>query len=500
MSDAFEKLCDHSREIALLNSIESLLDWDARCKLPEQGSAYRTEQQAYVAKLVHQKQTDPRIGDWLADVQGTNLTADPQSDTATIIREAQRNYDKQTKLPVELVEALTRATNDGQHAWVEARRENDFSKFLPYLENVYQLKREQADAIGYESCRYDALLDDYEPGEKTSTVRAALEALRTDLVPLLEAIQGSGKSPDRSILTRDYPVSKQESFGSQAAKAIGFEFDRGRLDVTHHPFCTEAGPDDCRITTRYDLNFFNMAFFGILHEAGHGIYDQGLRKSQYGLGPGHYLSLGIHESQSRMWENQVGRSRPFWDHWYGAAQEHFNSLQDVSLDDFYFAINHVEPSLIRVEADELTYNLHIIIRFELEQALIDEQITPADLPEAWNTKYQQYLGIQPPTDADGVMQDVHWSAGLVGYFPTYSLGNLYAAQFYQQADKDLGGLDELFRRGEFLELKRWAGEKIHQRGRNVTPAELVQEVTGEPLSHTYLIDHLQSKLSPLYGI
>ena len=500
MSDAFEKLCDHSREIALLNSIESLLDWDARCKLPEQGSAYRTEQQAYVARLVHQKQTDPRIGDWLADVQGTNLTADPQSDSATIIREAQRNYDKQTKLPAELVEALTRATNDGQHAWVEARRENDFSKFLPYLENVYQLKREQADAIGYESCRYDALLDDYEPGEKTSTVRAALEALRTDLVPLLDAIQGSGKSPDRSILTRDYPVSAQESFGSRAAKAIGFEFDRGRLDVTHHPFCTEAGPDDCRITTRYDLNFFNMSFFGILHEAGHGIYDQGLRKSQYGLGPGHYLSLGIHESQSRMWENQVGRSRPFWDHWYGAAREQFNSLQDVSLDDFYFAINHVEPSLIRVEADELTYNLHIIIRFELEQALIDEQITPADLPEAWNTKYQQYLGIQPPTDADGVMQDVHWSAGLVGYFPTYSLGNLYAAQFYQQADKDLGGLDELFRRGEFLELKRWAGEKIHQRGRNVTPAELVQEVTGEPLSHTYLIDHLQSKLSPLYGI
>ena len=212
MSDAFEKLCDHSREIALLNSIESLLDWDARCKLPEQGSAYRTEQQAYVAKLIHQKQTDPRIGDWLADVQGTNLTADPQSDSATIIREAQRNYDKQTKLPVELVEALTRATNDGQHAWVEARRGNDFSKFLPYLENVYQLKREQADAIGYESCRYDALLDDYEPGEKTSTVRAALEALRTDLVPLLEAIQGSGKSPDRSILTRDYPVSAQESF------------------------------------------------------------------------------------------------------------------------------------------------------------------------------------------------------------------------------------------------------------------------------------------------
>ena len=465
MTGAFEKLCAHSREVALLNSIESLLDWDARCKLPEQGSAYRTEQQAYVARLVHEKQTDARIGDWLGEVQGTELTSDPQSDSATIIREAQRNFDKQTKLPAALVEALTRATNDGQHAWVEARKENDFQKFLPYLETVVRLKREQADAIGYEECRYDALLDDYEPGEKTSTVRAALEALRQDLVPLLESIQASGKTPDRSILTRDYPVQAQQEFGSQAARAIGFEFERGRLDVTHHPFCTEAGPDDCRITTRYDQNFFNMAFFGILHESGHGIYDQGLRKSQYGLGPGHYLSLGIHESQSRMWENQVGRGRPFWEHWFSKAQSAFSSLQDVALDDFYFAINHVEPSLIRVEADELTYNLHIIIRFELEQALIDEQIRPADLPEAWNQKYQQYLGIAPPTDSDGVMQDVHWSAGLMGYFPTYSLGNLYAAQFYQQADKDLGGLDALFRRGEFLELKRWAGEKIHQRGR-----------------------------------
>ena len=331
MTGAFEKLCAHSREVALLNSIESLLDWDARCKLPEQGSAYRTEQQAYVARLVHEKQTDARIGDWLGEVQGTELTSDPQSDSATIIREAQRNFDKQTKLPAALVEALTRATNDGQHAWVEARKENDFQKFLPYLETVVRLKREQADAIGYEECRYDALLDDYEPGEKTSTVRAALEALRQDLVPLLESIQASGKTPDRSILTRDYPVQAQQEFGSQAARAIGFEFERGRLDVTHHPFCTEAGPDDCRITTRYDQNFFNMAFFGILHESGHGIYDQGLRKSQYGLGPGHYLSLGIHESQSRMWENQVGRGRPFWEHWFSKAQSAFSSLQENGL-------------------------------------------------------------------------------------------------------------------------------------------------------------------------
>ena len=501
MSTAYDQLVEHFRELALLQSVASLLDWDARCKLPEGSASYRTDQQACLANQIHQKGIDPRIGDWLAEVVDTDLTADPQSDSATVIREIQRSYDKQTKLPADLVEALTRAQNDGQHAWVEARRNDDFDSFLPFLETTYRLKREQADAIGYEECRYDALLDDFEPGEKTSRVRQVLEALRTELVPLLDLIRGSSARPDTSILTREYPVDSQTSFGTRAATAIGFDFDRGRLDVTHHPFCTEAGPDDCRITTRYNDHFFPMAFFGILHEAGHGIYDQGLRKEYYGLGPGHYLSLGIHESQSRMWENQVGRSRPFWEHWFGQAQQTFPSaLSSVELEEFYFAINRVEPSLIRVEADELTYNLHIIIRFELEQELLNDELSVVDLPQAWNAKYEQYLGITPESNANGVMQDVHWSAGLVGYFPTYSLGNLYAAQFFAAADEQLGGLSDMFRRGEYLPLKQWLVDKIHRVGRNCSAAELVQQVTGESLNHQFLVQQLTEKLSPLYGI
>ena len=285
-----------------------------------------------------------------------------------------------------------------------------------------------------------------------------------------------------------------------AAAAIGFDFDRGRLDVTHHPFCTEMGPDDTRITTRYDENFFPMAFFGILHEAGHGIYDQGLRGECYGTGPGEYLSLGFHESQSRMWENQVGRSRPFWNHMYSKAQQSFESLADVALDDFYFAINNVEPSLIRVEADEVTYNLHIIIRFELEQAFMSGDVSVDDLPGAWSEKYQHYLGISPPNDADGVMQDIHWSAGLIGYFPTYSLGNLYAAQLFDKADEELGGLHEQFARGEFQPLKDWLVEKIHKPGRCYSASQLIERVTGNPLSHHHLVNYLYGKLGPLYGV
>jgi carboxypeptidase Taq len=293
----------------------------------------------------------------------------------------------------------------------------------------------------------------------------------------------------------------QETFGKEAAARIGFEFPSGRLDVTHHPFCTNVGPRDTRITTRYDERFFPSAFFGILHEAGHGIYDQGLPAEHYGLPPGKYVSLGIHESQSRMWENMVGRSRAFWDFFFPAVKQAFpNALDGVSLAEFHYAVNDVRPSLIRVEADEATYNLHIIIRFELEQELIEDRLKVADLPAAWNERYQQYLGIKPPHDADGVLQDVHWSAGLIGYFPTYTLGNLYAAQFFRQADKDLGGLERQFALGQFLPLRDWLREKIHHQGQRYTAAELVQNITGKPLDHKPLIDYLRKKLGPLYGI
>lgn len=489
----------------MIGRIQHLLEWDEHTKMPKAGGAYRADQTAYLAGLVHQKQTAPEIGEWLAELADSELAADPKSDTGANLYHLQRDYEKKTKLPQSLVEQLTRACTVGQQVWIEARKADDFEAFRPSLEEIIRLKREEAAALGFEETPYDPLLDEYEPGETTANVARVLSELRDALVPLVLAIADSSQRPDISVLARSFPTDVQESFGTRVAQQLGFDFDAGRLDVTAHPFCTGLGPGDVRITTRYDEHSFSDAFFSILHEAGHGLYDQGLPREHYGLPIGEDVSLGIHESQSRMWENQVGRSRAFWDHFYPAAQEAFPSaLSDVEPSTFYNAINDVRPSLIRVEADEVTYNLHILIRFELEQALVEDQLQVADLPGAWNEKYEQYLGITPPNDADGVLQDVHWSAGLIGYFPTYALGNLYSAQFFQQAQQDLGdgvgGISEQFRQGDFEQLLTWLREKIHQHGRRYTPAELVQRVTGAPLQHDALIAQLSQKYGEVFGL
>ena len=353
----------------MIESIQELLGWDERTMMPPAAGEYRAEQITYLSGLVHGRRTDPQIGAWLNELADSPQAADPHSPAGTTIREVRRDYEKRCKLPRSLVEELTRACVLGQQAWTEARRNDDFASFLPHLEQIYRLKRQQAEAVGYADEPYDALLDDFEPQARTAEVAGVLAGLREQLTPLVAALVGSRRKPNREILRRRYPVAAQEAFGKLAATAIGFDFERGRLDVTHHPFCAGVGPYDCRITTRYDEHFFPSAFFGILHEAGHGIYDQGLPTEFYGLPPGTFVSLGIHESQSRLWENAVGRSHAFWRHFFPLAQQQFpDALTDVSLDDFHFAVNDVRPSLIRVEADEATYNLHIIIRFELERA------------------------------------------------------------------------------------------------------------------------------------
>jgi carboxypeptidase Taq len=499
LDSTFEKLAQHSRETALLNSIESLLGWDERTMLPAGGGDYRAEQMTLLAGMVHCRRTEPQLGEWLAELIETKL--DPHSDHGATVRELKRQYDRRVKLPQALVEELARVSVLGQQAWVTARANNDFASFRPLLEKTFKLKREAADAIGYEECRYDALLDEFEPGALTSQVTRVLAALREELVPLVAEIARSNHKPDISILARDYPIEAQEAFARDVASRCGFEFHRGRLDVTAHPFCSSIGPHDCRITTRYDAHHFTSAFFGVLHEAGHGIYDQGLRPDWFGLPPGEAISLGIHESQSRLWENFVGRSRAFWQCFFHTVRERFpKALGDVSLESFYAAINDVRPSLIRVESDEATYNLHILIRFELEQALVSDELRVADLPAAWSEKYRHYLGISPPNDSDGVLQDIHWSAGLVGYFPTYSLGNLYAAQLFVQADKDLGGLAKQFAAGEFQPLREWLRKQIHEPGQCYTADELVQRVTGKPLSHMPLVRYLRGKFGELYGL
>jgi carboxypeptidase Taq len=496
----YEELVVATKETAMLGAVEALLGWDERTYLPGKGGTYRADQQAYLSGLIHQQKTAAKIGEVLAQLADSDLASDPNSVTGANVRCLQREYDKKTKVPQQLVEALTRASVLGQQAWVQARKNDDFKGFQPQLEEIIRLKIEQAQAVGFDECAYDALLDDYEPEAKTVDVARVLAGLREELTPLVAEIAEASQRPDVSILQRNFPAAQQASFGTAAAAKIGFDFDSGRLDITHHPFCTTLGPNDIRITTRYDEQFFSSAFFGILHEAGHGIYEQGLCKDQYGLPAGMYASLGIHESQSRLWENMVGRSQAFWDHFFAPAQKTFASLADITKEQFYGAINTVQPSLIRVEADEATYNLHIIIRFELEQALVNGDCQVGDLPGAWNEKYQHYLGITPPNNADGVLQDVHWSAALLGYFPTYSLGNLYAAQLFNQAEKDLGELAPQFAAGEFAPLLGWLRKHVHQAGQRWPAAKLVENVVGEPISHKPLIAYLRKKLAPLYGL
>lgn len=455
-----------------------------------------------IARLIHQRLTDPRIGEWLGILEGSELVKDPHSDAAVNVRETRREYDRATKLPSSLVEELAKTAVLAMHAWAEARKQSNFPHFRPWLGKMLDLKRDVAKCVGYSDHPYDAMLDAYEPHETTAGVRKVFETLRAPLVELVGAICESRRRPDKSLVERRFPIDRQEAFARNAAKAIGFDFEEGRLATSVHPFCSGLGPGDTRMTTRYDENYFNGAFFGVLHETGHAMYEQGLpKKSHFGQALADAISLGIHESQSRMWENLVGRSDAFWAHFWPMAQEAFpESLGNVSRADWVAAINTVEPSFIRVEADETTYNLHILIRFELETAMMEGQLQPNDIPGAWNEKYRKYLGITPQNDAEGCLQDVHWSHGLLGYFPTYTLGNLYASQFFEQAGSELGDLAPMFARGEFAPLLSWLREKIHKHGKRYTAAQLVQNVTGRPLSAEPLLRHLRNRAREVYGV
>ncbi len=480
---AYDELIRHARELATLSSCSALLGWDEQTYMPRGGANHRGSQMALLAGLHHQRATDPRLGELLVAIEESTLVSDPESAAAANVRELRRSYERRTRLPKSLVEELARTTSLAQGEWVAARSANDFARFCPWLEKIFHLKRQEsaclqsgrgvarADAAAApgrnlpiapaeltfdpNSLRrvvgtsvYDPLIDEYEPGATSADLAVLFAELRRELVPMVAAITeairrkssssqisagpnpaASQKSDGEAILKRFYPIDRQKVFGEGVAAAVGFDFGRGRLDVTAHPFCSGIGPGDCRITTRYDEHHFSEAFSGVLHEVGHGLYEQGLEEAHHGTPMGEAVSLGVHESQSRLWENAVGRGRAFWAYWFPLARSIFHeALSDVTLDQFHAALNHVAPSLIRVSADEATYNLHIIVRFELEQDLLSGNLPTADLPAAWNQKYHETLGVTPPDHASGCLQDIHWSAGLIGYFPTYTLGNLYAAQ------------------------------------------------------------------------
>jgi carboxypeptidase Taq len=496
--EAYDALIAHVKEAAVLGSCGAVLSWDRETHMPEGGTANRAEQMALISRLVHERMTDPRIGEWLAACQGTELTADSRSVEAVNLREIQRDYDKSTKVPSRLVEETSRASTMAHQAWVKARAASDFATFAPHLKKLVGLRREYAEAIGYDAVIYDALLDDFEPGASTKEVAEVFGALRKDLVPLIQKIVNAPKQPDPSLLKGTFPVERQRVFCEMAASAIGFDFSRGLLGTVVHPFCITIGTGDTRINTRWEEDNFGVAFFSVLHEAGHGLYEQGLPAEHDGTPMAETVSLSIHESQSRMWENFVGRSPAFWQYFLPHARGIFGDLREAPQDGFVHAINRVSPSLIRVEADEATYNLHIILRFEIEQALMSGDLNVDAVPAAWNEKFKELLGLDVPDDAHGVLQDVHWSFAGFGYFPTYALGNLSAAQFFAAARKAIPDLDERFARGEFGELLQWLRDNIHSQGKRFRAPDLLQEVTGEKLNHRHLIEYLERRYQPLY--
>jgi len=476
--------------------------------MPAGGGEARAEQISTLQGIAHQKFVSPEIEKLLdawVDSESGAIRENPgdgwDEPARSLLREVWRDYSRAKKLPSEFVMTLSRECSLAQQVWVEAKEHRNFSKFLPNLRTVLSLKREEAEYLGYRDSPYNALLDVYEPGATIAALRPLFAQVKARLVPLLKKVQQSSVQIDDAILFHTYDQARQLEFGRMILIAMGYDFERGRLDLSAHPFTTSFHPTDVRVTTRVHEHDLQSCLFSCIHEGGHGLYDQGLDPRYYGTPLGDSVSLGIHESQSRMWENCVGRSRAFWRFFYPMLQQTFHhQLRALDGEQFYAAINRVKPSLIRVEADELTYNLHIMLRFEIEQDLIEARTRPEDLPEIWNEKTDEYLGIVPSNDAEGVLQDVHWSFGAFGYFPTYTLGNLYSVQFYEQAKLEIPHLEDEIAAGQLMVLQRWLGQKIHRWGRMFTPDHLAQRVTGKSLDPEPFLSYVERKYGEIYHL
>jgi carboxypeptidase Taq len=490
---AYEELIRLSREKTVLASCHQLLSWDSEICMPRGGAKHRGDQMALIAGLVHDRATDPRYDELLREVEAASHY-DAESPETVNIRELRRDFEREKRLPKRLVEEMARVSAMSSQAWSEARDRDDFASFAPWLDQTFALTREKADALGFVETRYDALLEDYEPGMTTSQLTSLFTNVRAQLVPLVESLRGKPAPKRADLLSRDFPIDRQREFSEGVSATLGFDRDNGRFDLGPHPFCAFIGPGDVRVALRYHTDNFASGFLAVLHETGHAFYEQGLEAKHYGTPMGEAVSLGIHESQSRLWENLVGRSRGFWSHFYPELRSKFDqSLGDISMEEFREVMNHGVPGPIRVEADEVTYNLHIVIRFELERALLSGDLAAKDLPGAWNEMYRKYLGIEPANDREGCLQDIHWSEALIGYFPTYTLGNIYAAQLFDAAERDIGPLEEAFAAGEFKTLRGWLIEKVHRHGKRYHSAELVERATGQTLDPAPMITSLTQR-------
>lgn len=490
MISAYERLTALGKELQLVSDSAALLGWDQEVLLPSRGIPYRAEQMSWFSGYVHERFTAAEVGEWIAEAEDQTKAGDVVA--AANCREWRHEYDRSTCLPTKLVQELAEARVHSQAAWAEARKVSDFRRFAPHLQKLVDLSREHAERWGYDDQLYDALIDRFERGATARGLVGTLGSLRTALLPIVDA--ATSRPPyDRSGLSGHYPVERQQAFNREVAESIGFDFEAGRIDTAVHPFCSGMAPYDTRLTTRYDETDFLSSLFGVLHEAGHGLYEQGLPKDWRGQPVGNSVSLGVHESQSRLWENHVGRSRGFWEKWLPRAIHHFPHLMGLSPEDLYAAVNQAKRSHIRVEADEVTYDLHILLRFELECAIFSGDLAIADIPGEWNRRFESYFGLPVRNDAEGCLQDIHWSMGIFGYFPTYSLGNLNAAHLASAAKSQDSAVAAAFASADYAPLLAWMRKHLHEAGSLHLPDDLVTRAAGTPVTSEALVSHLRER-------
>ncbi|MDC0259176.1 carboxypeptidase M32 [Verrucomicrobiales bacterium] len=489
---AYQKLVALSEELQLLSDVAGLLSWDQEVNMAKKGVAYRAKQMAWFSGETHKKFTDPQVGDWISECEADSAIIEPGSDAAANLREWRHSYDSETKLPSELVTEFAATCALAHESWAEARGKSDFSHFAPHLEKLIGLCKQRVECCGYDDKPYDALLDKYERGSTTAEITSVFADLKRDLIPIVD--EACAQEPFDPVKNgAEYSIASQVAFNREIAEAIGFDFDAGRIDTAVHPFCTGLGPMDTRLTTRYMTSDFRSSLFGVLHETGHGLYDQGLREAVYGQPVGDSVSLGVHESQSRLWENQVGRSAEFWEQWLPRAAHYFPNLSSLSVEEMTRACNQAERSFIRVEADEVTYDLHIMVRFEMESAIFNDDLAVADIPAEWNRRMKEMFGLDVDKDANGCLQDIHWSMGGFGYFPTYSLGNLNASHLFKAAKEQDSSIEAGFKNGDYSGLLNWMREKIHQPGSFYLPKDLVERAAGSPVNAEAHLAHLRSR-------
>jgi carboxypeptidase Taq len=487
--------------LADLRNVAQLLDWDQQTMMPPGGAPARAETVATVQKISHEMFVADETGRLIEAAAAHLDGAPPDSDEASLVRVTSRQWDKARRVPAQLAADLARAASVGHQAWVLAREASDYAAFVPYLERNFELVRRYIDCFDSFDCAYDVLLDDYEPGGRTRDVARLFDELKGELRPMIAEVERHHDRIDDTLLYGEFPVDRQRQLVTWLLAQMGFDRSAWRIDDAVHPFATGFSNRDVRITTRWDENFLPTSVYGAMHECGHGLYEEGIAQSLQRTPLGHAESLALHESQSRLWENMVGRGRGFCGVLAPRIVELFGErMSALDGDRLYRAVNRVAPSLIRVEADEVTYGLHIVVRFELEQELVDGRLAIRDLPEAWNARYREYLGVEVPDDAHGVLQDVHWAAGLIGYFPTYALGNLIAGQMFERARADLPDLDAQLAAGELHGLREWLRDHVHRHGAKFTSSELLDRLVGGPIAVGPFVDYLKAKVSQVYDL